>query len=255
MRLDKFISDNSILSRSQAREAIKKGLVKSDGVIIKKADFQVSTDKNTIEYDGNIISYRKNRYILLNKPAGYVCSTSDPDSPTVLELIPPELSKKVFPAGRLDKDSEGLVLLTADGELSHKILTPEKHVPKFYIVKLAECFKIQYIDLFASGMSLGNGEVCMPARVFPLENNDLWAIVELKEGKYHQVKRMFASAGNEVEYLFRFCMGNLKIPEKLAIGDSMELMHKDVERLLQPPDYDDILRNLYVYFSSSLINK
>lgn len=130
MRLDKFISDNSILSRSQAREAIKKGLVKSDGVIIKKADFQVSTDKNTIEYDGNIISYRKNRYILLNKPAGYVCSTSDPDSPTVLELIPPELSKKVFPAGRLDKDSEGLVLLTDDGELSHKILTPEKHVPE-----------------------------------------------------------------------------------------------------------------------------
>ena len=84
MRLDKFISDNSILSRSQAREAIKKGLVKSDGVIIKKADFQVSTDKNTIEYDGNIISYRKNRYILLNKPTGYVCSTSDPDIPTVL---------------------------------------------------------------------------------------------------------------------------------------------------------------------------
>lgn len=255
MRLDKFISDNSALSRSQAREAIKKGLVKSDGVVIKKADFQVSNDKNKIEYDGNIISYRKNRYILLNKPAGYVCSTSDPDSPTVLELIPPELSKKVFPAGRLDKDSEGLVLLTDDGELSHKILTPEKHVPKLYIVKLAECFKIQYIDLFASGISLGNGEVCMPAKVFPVENNDLWAIVELKEGKYHQVKRMFASAGNQVEYLFRFCMGNLQIPEKLAIGDFMELMHKDVEKLLEPPDYNCILQNLYVYFSSYLINK
>lgn len=255
MRLDKFISDNSALSRSQVREAIKKGLVKSDGVVIKQADFKINPDVNSVEYAGNVISYRKNRYILLNKPAGYVCSTSDPDSPTVLELIPPELSKKVFPAGRLDKDSEGLVLLTDDGELSHKILTPEKHVPKFYIVKLAESFKIQYIDLFASGMSLGNGEVCLPAKVLPLENNDLWAIVELKEGKYHQVKRMFASAGNEVEYLFRFCMGNLQIPEKLAIGDFMELMHKDVEKLLEPPDYDCILRNLYVYFSSYLINK
>ena len=148
-----------------------------------------------------------------------------------------------------------MVLLTNDGELAHRILTPEKHVPKFYIVKLAEEFKIQYIDLFANGMSLSNGEVCLPARVFPLENDDLWAIVELREGKFHQVKRMFATAGNEVEYLFRFCIGNLQNHEKLAIGDFMELMHKDVEKLLDPPDYDCILRNLYVYFSSYLINK
>ncbi len=255
MRLDKFISDNSALSRSQVRDAVKKGLVKVDGIIIKQADFKISPETSSVEYAGNIISYRKNRYILLNKPAGFVCSTNDPESHTVLELVPPELSKKVFPAGRLDKDSEGLVLLTDDGELSHRILTPEKHVPKFYIVKLAECFKIQYIDLFASGISLSNGEVCMPAKVFPVENNDLWAIVELREGKYHQVKRMFASVGNKVEYLFRFCMGNLQIPEKLAIGDCMELMHKDVEKLIQTPDYDCILRKLYVYFSSYLINK
>lgn len=255
IRLDKFIADNSGLSRSQVKDAVKKGLVKSNGIITKQTDLKINPDSDIIELDGKNITYRKNRYILLNKPAGYVCSTSDPVSPTVLDLLPPELSKKVFPAGRLDKDSEGMVLLTNDGELAHRILTPEKHVPKFYIVKLAEEFKIQYIDLFANGMSLSNGEVCLPARVFPLENDDLWAIVELREGKFHQVKRMFATAGNEVEYLFRFCIGNLQIPEKLAIGEFMELMHKDVERLLQPPDYDDILRNLYVYFSSYLINK
>ena len=255
IRLDKFIADNSGLSRSQVKDAVKNGLVKSNGIITKQTDLKINPDSDIIELDGKNITYRKNRYILLNKPAGYVCSTSDPVSPTVLDLLPPELSQKVFPAGRLDKDSEGMVLLTNDGELAHRILTPEKHVPKFYIVKLAEEFKIQYIDLFANGMSLSNGEVCLPARVFPLENDDLWAIVELREGKFHQVKRMFATAGNEVEYLFRFCIGNLQIPEKLAIGDFMELMHKDVERLLQPPDYDDILRNLYVYFSSYLINK
>lgn len=255
IRLDKFISDNTGLTRNQTKEIIRKGLVKSDGELIRKTDFKIDPEKNIIEYDGKIISYRKNKYIILNKPAGYVCSTDDPESPTVLELIPPELSKGVFPAGRLDKDSEGLVILTDDGSLAHRIITPSKHIPKIYIVKLAESFKIKYIDLFADGVILGNGETCLPAEVMPLQNNDLWAIVKLYEGKYHQVKRMFAAAGNHVEYLFRFSVGGLKIPEKLAIGGFMEVMHKDVENLLKSPFTPDFLHDLYVYFSSYLINK
>jgi len=254
-RLDKFISDNTSLTRNEARKVIKNGSVKSDEVVVTKPDLKINPELNIIRFAGKILSYKKNKYILINKPAGYVCSTKDPVSLIVSDLLPPEISKNIFPAGRLDKDSEGLVLLTDDGSLSHKILTPDKHVPKFYIVKLAEEFKIQYIDLFGNGITLSNGEVCRPAKVFPFDDNDLWAIVELHEGKYHQVKRMFEAAGNQVEYLFRFCMGNLQIPEKLAIGDYMELMHKDVEKLFEPPDYISIFKNLSVYFSSYLINK
>jgi len=255
IRLDKFISENTSLSRSQARDILKRGLVSLNGIIVRKSDLKINPNEDSVSYDGKIISYRKNRYIILNKPAGYVCSTDDPDNPTVLELVPPELRKGIFPAGRLDKDSEGMVLLTDDGQFSHRILTPAKHIPKFYIVKLAEPFKIQYINLFAEGMKLSNGEICCPAQVYPVENHHLWAIIRLCEGKYHQVKRMFACVGNHVEYLFRFCMGNLQIPEKLGKSDFMELMHKDVEKLFQTPDSDLILKNLYVYFSSYLINK
>ncbi|MDE5946435.1 MAG: rRNA pseudouridine synthase [Oscillospiraceae bacterium] len=255
VRIDKFISENSEFTRSQTKELIKKGLVKSDGIIIKKSDFKINPDLNRIEVSGNTISYKKDIFILLNKPAGYVCSTDDPDNHTILELLPPELSGKVFPVGRLDKDSEGMIVLTNNGDFSHTILSPRKHIPKFYIVKLAEPFKIKYINLFREGLVLRNGEVCLPAEVRPLENNELWAFIRIEEGKYHQVKRMFASVGNHVDYLFRFCIGSLEIPSKLGIGDYMEIMHKDVEKLLQPPDFNVIFKNLYVHFSSYLINK
>lgn len=256
IRIDKFICDNTEYTRSQVKELIRKGLVTSDGVIIKKSDFKINPDENEIMLPNGKIEHKKFTYIILNKPAGYVCSTSDPDSPTVLELVPPEMKAKgLFPAGRLDKDSLGMVLLTNDGVLSHNILSPKKHIPKYYVVKLAEPFKSKYIDLFSKGIILQNGEACLPAKVKPLENYENWAFIEICEGKYHQIKRMFASVENYVEFLFRFSMGNLQIPEKLGESECIEVMHKDVENLFQTPDFNSIYQKLYVYFSSYLINK
>lgn len=256
IRLDKFICDNTEYSRSQIKELIRKGTIKVDGVCVKKSDIKINPDENTVETPLGQIEYKKYTYIILNKPTGYVCSTDDPDSPTVLELVPPEMRVKgLFPAGRLDKDSIGMVLLTNDGALSHKILAPKSHIPKYYVVKLAEPLKSKSVDLFSKGIILQNGEVCLPAKVKPIENHENWAFIEICEGKYHQVKRMFASVENHVEILFRFCMGNLQIPEKLKESQCIEVMHKDVERLLESPDFDLIYQNLYVYFSSYLINK
>jgi 16S rRNA pseudouridine516 synthase len=161
-----------------------------------------------------------------------------------MELVPPELrTKDMFPAGRLDKDSLGAILLTDDGQLAHRILSPKNHIPKIYIVKLDIPFESKYIDVFKNGVILSSGEQCLPAKVKGIENCDKLAFVELHEGKYHQVKRMFAAVGNNVEVLMRVSVGGLILPEKLGKGQCMELLHKDVENLFTPLDFEDFCRN------------
>ena len=204
IRLDKFISERTEYSRSQIKQLASKGEIKLNNAAVKKSDLKIDPGSDTVTVSGKVVSAQRFKYILLNKPQGYVCSTDEKDGRTVLELVPLELrSKGLFPAGRLDKDSLGALLITDDGELAHRMLSPRSHIPKIYIVKLARPFQNKYIDIFKNGIELADGEVCLPARVSGAENCDKLAFIELFEGKYHQVKRMFAAVGNHVEILIR----------------------------------------------------
>lgn len=256
IRLDKFLAEHSEYSRSEIKELVRRGEVSADGIPVKKADVKIDPETQKITLCGREITYREHTCVLLNKPDGYVCSTDDKDGMTVMRLIPPELrTKGMFPAGRLDKDSIGALLLTDDGELAHKLLSPKSHVPKIYIVKLDRAFESNYVDLFKEGVLLADGGTCRPAKVKRCESSEKLAFVELSEGKYHQVKRMFAAVGNHVQKLMRVSVGGLVLPEKLAIGDSMELLHKDVENLFTPLNFDFFLKEKASFFSANLINK
>ncbi|MBQ8297710.1 MAG: rRNA pseudouridine synthase [Ruminococcus sp.] len=256
IRLDKFVAERTEFSRSQIKALVKKGEIRVDGSPARTSDVKIDPEVQRITVQGKDIIFREHTYVLLNKPDGYVCSTDPKDGQTVMELVPPELrTKGMFPAGRLDKDSLGALLLTDDGELAHRILSPKSHIPKIYIVKLDRPFEIKYINLFGEGITLSSGEQCLPARVKPVENCDKLAFIELFEGKYHQVKRMFAAVGNHVEFLMRVSLGGLVLPEKLGIGQCMELLHKDVENLTKPLDFDSFCRDFSVIFSAIVINK
>ena len=256
IRLDKFVSERTEFSRSQIKNLVKKGEIKIDGAVPKSSDVKIDPETQKITVCGSELIYRRHTYVLLNKPAGYVCSTDGKDGRTVLELVPPELrTKGMFPAGRLDKDSVGALLLTDDGELAHRILAPKSHIPKIYIVKLDRSFQDEYINKFKEGVELSNGEHCLPARVKPVANCAKLAFVELNEGKYHQVKRMFAAVDNHVNFLMRVSVGGLVLPETLDFGQCMELLHKDVENLFSPLDFDDFCRSFSGVFSAFVINK
>ena len=254
MRLDRFISERTEYSRSEIKSIAAKGGIKVNSAVVKKSDTQIDPDRDKVEVLGNELRADKFRYILLNKPDGYISSTDDGDGKTVMELIPPEMrTKNMFPAGRLDKDSLGALLLTDDGELAHRMLSPRKHVPKIYIVKLAEPFQSKYVDLFAEGLTLSDGYQCLPAKVRNVESSEKLAFIELSEGKYHQVKRMFAAVENHVQLLMRVSVGGLILPEKLRSGECMELLHKDVENLFAPTDFEAFCREFSGVFSAFLI--
>lgn len=255
VRLDKFISERTEYTRSQIKQLCAKGSVSVNGCAVKKSDTKVDTEKDTVSVCGCILSENRYRYILLNKPQGYVSSTEDDDGESVLKLVPPELrTKGLAPAGRLDKDSMGALLITDDGALAHRIISPRHNIAKIYIVKLARPFENNYINNFTEGITLANGETCLPAKVRQAENSDKLAFVELHEGKYHQVKRMFAAVGNHVELLMRVSVGGLVLPEKLATGQCMCLLTKDVENLFSPLDFDIFFTRFGKVFSANLIN-
>ncbi len=232
MRLDKFLSERTSWTRSQIKDLIAAKKVTVNGAAAAKANMQVA-ETDEICLDGQAVRSQKTLTVLLNKPAGYVSATEDRSEKTVLELLPPELQGQgLFPVGRLDKDTTGMLLLTNDGALSHRLTAPKKHVPKFYEVTLARPFEPSYTELFAEGMTLANGDVCKPAEAAALTEDGLCALACLHEGKYHQVKRMFAAAGNHVEHLHRIGMGNLFLPPDLPLGKAFVLIDKDLYKVL-----------------------
>ncbi|MBR6044211.1 MAG: rRNA pseudouridine synthase [Ruminococcus sp.] len=233
MRLDKFISSQRPdLSRSAVKELCRKGRITVNGETVKDPGKAIDENNDKVCAAGEPVTYREHIYIMLNKPAGVICATKDRLTETVLELIPPELRRSgLFPAGRLDKDTEGFVLITDDGELAHKMLSPKSHVPKTYLVRLEKPLSAGTVPLFAQGMTIDGGEQCMPAELTPSPDPCECSLV-LHEGKFHQVKRMFAAAGNKVVYLKRVRIGALNLDEKLPPGGCLEILHKDVEKLL-----------------------
>lgn len=236
MRIDKYISGQvSGLSRSKVKALCKKGEISVNGSIVTDSDKKIIAGSDVVCVQGKEIVYKKNIYIMLNKPQGYVCSTHDGKSPTVLELVPSELYRDgLFPAGRLDKNTEGFVLLTDDGELSHKMLSPKNHVEKKYYTELKYPVEEYYINEFEKGMKIDSGDVCLPARLEFVSDNRYACYVYLNEGMYHQVKRMFESLSNKVTFLKRVKIGGLELDKNLEPGECLELLHKDVEKILLP---------------------
>lgn len=229
-RLDKFISSqvNSV-SRKDARDMIKRGEVSVNGAVERSADRKIDAGRDTVTLRGETVGYKKHLYIMLNKPAGVVCATRDGLSETVLELLPPELRRAgLFPAGRLDKDTVGFVLITDDGALAHRILSPKSHVDKKYFVRLRDDIPDGAEMIFAGGMEL-DGEKCLPAvlkRLAPLECE-----LTLREGKYHQIKRMFEALGNEVVYLKRESIAGIELDKNLPEGHARELTDDELAKL------------------------
>ena len=216
-RLDKLLAGTGKWSRREVKALVRQGLVRVDGRLAASAEDKLDPAAAIITVAGETIALHRFTYVLLHKPAGVLTATEDRKQPTVLDLLPPELRRiGLAPVGRLDKDTEGLLLLTNDGELAHRLLSPKYHVDKRYLARVDGELSAADTEAFARGMTLGDGLECLPAGLEVLP--DRVCIVTLREGKFHQVKRMLAARGAPVLYLKRLSMGPLTLDDSLAAG-------------------------------------
>lgn len=232
MRIDKYLANMGVGSRSEIKRYIKNKRVMVNGIYITDNGLIINLDDD-IRFDEEKISYRKFVYIMMNKPQGVISATEDKYQNTVLDLLDPSyLHFDLFPAGRLDKDTEGFLLLTNDGKLAHNMLSPKKHVEKKYYVEVIGHLINEDIDAFLGNIIIDDGYECMPAKLEILDSNDISkAYVTIKEGKFHQIKRMFEAIGKEVTYLKRLTMGPLKLDENLELGEYRELTEQEMQML------------------------
>ena len=231
MRLDRLLAGQGTQTRKEVRELIRKGRVTVNGQPEKAADRQVEPLTDVIEVDGVPLRVREHVYLMLHKPAGVLSARVDGRQQTVLDLLPPELRKRdLSPVGRLDKDTEGLLLLTNHGELTHRLLSPRYHVDKVYYARVEGVLTAADTAAFAGGMVLADGLECLPAGLELLSPQE--ALVTLREGKFHQVKRMLAACGKPVTYLKRLSMGPLRLDEALAPGAFRPLTDREIHTLL-----------------------
>ena len=231
-RLDKAIAMQGALSRSEVKTLIRKGEVTVNGQVVKSADFGVDFDSDTIAVQGRELTLRQHLYLMMNKPKGVVSASEDRHERTVVDLVPEHLFRKgLFPAGRLDKDTTGFVLLTDDGTFAHDILAPKRHVAKTYTVTLDTPLTDEMKAGFAAGVTLADGTALSPAEVTALTADGLTVRVVLKQGVYHQIKRMFGVYGAGVNALHRDAIGGLALDEGLAPGQWRELSAEEVSKI------------------------
>lgn len=230
-RIDKILSNLGYGSRSEIKKYCKQGSVVVNGSEVSNPGTQVDTENDEILFNGEEVIYREYIYLMMNKPAGYISATTDKYDPTVLDLIDLSyLAFEPFPVGRLDKDTEGLLVLTNDGKLSHRVLSPKKHVPKTYYAKIDGVVTEEDVEVFLEGVVLDDGYKTMPSQLNILKSDDESEIeLTIHEGKFHQVKRMFESVGKKVVYLKRLSMGNLKLDKSLELGEYRELTDEEVK--------------------------
>lgn len=229
MRLDKYLSDMGVGTRSELKKSIKSGNVTVDGSVIKDPGFKV-TDNSVVYMQGQLIKYEEYVYYMLNKPAGVISASEDPREQTVVDLIDEQKRKDLFPVGRLDRDTVGLLLITNDGELAHRLLSPKHHVDKTYYARLSEEAMEDDVILFREGLVLPDGLECMPAKLEILDS-PYEVLITIREGKFHQIKRMFEGVGNEVLYLKRLRMGPLELDPDLPEGEYRRLTEEEVREL------------------------
>jgi len=230
MRLDKYLADLRSGSRQEVKQKIRKGAVTVDGQLVRDPAFSVRTD-SIVTLDGRTLQYREHFYYMLNKPAGVLTATEDPKQETVLDLFPLQLRRDLSPVGRLDKDTVGLLLITDDGALNHRLLSPRSHVDKVYLVRTDLPMTADDAVAFHEGMTLSDETKLLPAELSITEENPHEALVTLREGKYHQIKRMLLARGKEVVYLKRLSMGSLTLDPSLKEGEWRELTEDEIASL------------------------
>lgn len=234
MRLDKFLTETGNGTRSQIKVYIKKGLVTVNGSVAKDASVHIDETKDKICFQNKTVLYKKNRYYMLHKPKDVVCATKDNVNKTVLQLFPPDLQKGLFPVGRLDKDTEGLLFLTTDGDFSHRLMSPKKHVEKTYYFEAEGNLNTEKIKKLESGLEIAKDEpLTRPARVSEIQQEQqlVKGCLTITEGRFHQVKRMLQAVDCHVIYLKRLSIGQVSLDEKLAPGEYRELTETELHSL------------------------
>ncbi len=230
-RIDKIIGAQTNYSRKEVKKLVAQKRITVNENVITSSDVKVDTKKDVIKLDGKQINIKEFVYLILHKPQGYISATEDRNMATVLDLVPEEfLNRDLFPAGRLDKDTTGLMIITDNGEFAHNILSPKKHVSKTYDVTLDIPVNEKMVQGFKSGVKLNDGECKSAIMEITGENT---ALVTLTEGRYHQIKRMFGCYGAKVIKLHRIKIGNLTLPEDLKLGDCRELTEKELNMITQ----------------------
>lgn len=231
IRLDKYLADLGVGTRSEVKQYVRKGRVLLNDEIVKSSDTKINTDIDKVVFDGNLLTYLKTEYYMLNKPAGVVSATRDNFQETVIDLIASN-NKDLFPVGRLDKDTEGLLLITNDGDLGHRLLSPKKKVGKVYFAKIDGVITEEDIKIFEEGIQLEEEFITMPAKLEIIESGEISTVkVTIVEGKFHQVKRMFLAVNKEVIYLKRISMGGLELDESLQLGEYRTLTEEELNIL------------------------
>ena len=251
LRLDKYLADVGIGSRSEVKKFLKQGLVSVNGQTAKDSSIKVNPETDKVSYKGQELTYQEFRYYMLNKPAGCVSATKDGLSPTVIEFLKDEPTRDLFPVGRLDKDTEGLLLITNDGMLAHNLLSPKKHVDKTYIAFVDRLLSQEEIKLFRSGLDIGDETPTLPAEIYEASEKQISVnlknasvskeslvfsavyFVVIKEGRYHQIKRMFEHFKSNVVYLKRLTMGNLQLDSQLIPGCYRPITLEEIQSLKQ----------------------
>ena len=235
IRLDKYLADMGCGTRQEVKKFIRSGQVSVDDIVVKKPETKVEQTVQEVFLNGEKVGYESFEYYMLNKPAGVISATEDQSCQTVVDLIKDKKRKDLFPVGRLDKDTEGLLLITNDGALAHRLLSPKKYVDKCYFARI--CGKVTEEDVrsFEKGVNIGSQEqpeITMPGKLEIITSDDISKIrLTIQEGKFHQVKRMFQAVGKEVIYLKRLRMGTLILDENLGIGEYRPLTKEELEKL------------------------
>lgn len=234
-RVDKILSNFGFGTRREIKQLVKNGEVKVDGEVIKDSGMHVDPKTTKIEISGQILKYRQFIYIMMNKPAGVISATFDNKHETVVDILPEEYKCfEPFPVGRLDIDTEGLLLMTNDGQLAHELLSPKKHVPKRYFACIEGEVLQEDVKKFEEGLILDDGYRILPAELYILSQDEFSNVeVVIYEGKFHQVKRMFEAVGKKVKYLKRVAMGNLILDEALALGECRELTEYELTNIIK----------------------
>ena len=233
MRLDRFLAEMGYGTRTQVKDMVKKGRVRMNGEAVKDADRKVNPESDIVEVDRSRVAYARMEYYMLNKPQGVVSATEDRKYPTVVGLIREALRKDLFPVGRLDIDTEGLLLITNDGPLNHFLLAPGRHVEKTYYAKAEGTLFPEAEKRFLEGLDIGDDKPTLPAKleILKQEGNEVELLLTLREGRFHQVKRMVEAAGAEVTYLKRISFGGLPLDETLEKGGYRPLTEEEVQFL------------------------
>ncbi|MBP5744477.1 MAG: rRNA pseudouridine synthase [Oscillospiraceae bacterium] len=231
MRLDRLIAESGVLSRSQAGKAVREGRVTVNGIIVKRPEQKVMENSDVISLDGAVLGYQAKHYYLMDKPTGVITAARDPKQKTVLELFPQEVQNQgIFPVGRLDKDTSGLLLFTDDGDFAHRVISPKSGVWKTYEAQIEGELSSADVQMFADGILLKDGTLCLPAKLQLLGPSR--CLVTVQEGKYHQVRRMLAAAGKPVKTLRRLSVDGLRLDDGSVPGTWRPLREDEVSLVL-----------------------